>query len=57
LLQLLTAGLVLQHGPHRLFHPGNKQDYEFPKQCLFDVSTRSVGQEAGKRHFCFTHSH
>jgi hypothetical protein len=29
LLQLLTACLVLQHGPNCLLHPANKQDYKF----------------------------
>lgn len=29
LFQLLTACLVLQHGPYCLLHPGNKQDYKF----------------------------
>jgi len=29
LFQLLTACLVLQHGPHCLLHPGNKQNYKF----------------------------
>jgi len=29
LFQLLTACFELQHGPHCLLHPGNKQNYKF----------------------------
>jgi len=43
LLQLLTACLVLQHGPHCLLHPGNKQDYKFTNALLFEVFSGKCG--------------